>query len=101
MPCLLGCLALFFPRIALVLLYLLNPPYLQQAYQTTIWPVLGFIFMPFTTLAYAWAWHYGNGSIQGIGLVVVVIAVLADLGTLFGGASRKEVRKYYVVRREP
>ena len=97
MPCLLGCLALIFPRVAIVIIFLTSN-YLQTAYQTVIWPVLGFLFMPLTTLAYAWAWHSGNGSVSGLGLVAVVIAVLIDLGTLGGGASHKKVRKYYVVR---
>jgi hypothetical protein len=81
MPCLIGCLALFMPRLAIVLVWLFSD-YLGTAYQTTIWPVLGFIFMPLTTLAYAWAWHQGNGSVSGIGLVIVVLAVLIDLGLL-------------------
>ena len=81
MPCLIGCFALFMPRLAIVLVWLFSD-YLGTAYQTTIWPVLGFIFMPLTTLAYAWAWHQGNGSVAGVGLVVVVLAVLIDLGLL-------------------
>jgi hypothetical protein len=81
MPCLIGCFALFMPRLAIVLVWLFSD-YLGTAYRTTIWPVLGFIFMPLTTLAYAWAWHQGNGSISGIGLIIVVLAVLIDLGLL-------------------
>ena len=96
MPCFIGCLALLFPRIAIILVWLFGNNYLQNAYVTTIWPVLGFIFMPLTTLAYAWAWHTGTGSVSGLGLAVVVIAVLIDLGTLGGGASHKKVRTYYV-----
>lgn len=95
MPCLLGCLALAFPRLVLVLVFLFGNNYLQSAYQTTIWPVLGFFFAPLTTLAYAWAWHTGGGSVSGIGLVAVVVAVLIDLGMLGGGASSKKVRKMY------
>lgn len=92
MHCLVGCLALFMPRVALVLVFIFSN-YLEQAYQTLIWPLLGFIFLPFTTLAYAWAWHHGSGSVHGIGLVVVVIAVLMDLGSL--GGSGHSSRRYY------
>jgi hypothetical protein len=92
MPCLIGCLALFMPRLALFLVWLFSD-YLGKAYQTTIWPLLGFIFMPLTTLAYAWAWHHGDGSVSGIGLVVVVVAVLFDLGLLgTSESSRRSVR---------
>ncbi len=92
MPCLIGCLALFMPRLALFLVWLFSD-YLGRAYQTLIWPLLGFIFMPLTTLAYAWAWHHGNGSVSGIGLVVVVVAVLVDLGLLGTSESSRRSRR--------
>jgi hypothetical protein len=45
-----------------------------------------------TTLAYAWAIN-SNGSVEGLQLVVVVIAVLMDLGLVGGSAaSRKRAR---------
>ena len=92
MPCMIGCLALFTPRVALFLVWLFSD-YLDTAYQTVIWPLLGFLFMPLTTLAYAWAWHYGNGSVAAIGLVVVVLAVLVDLGLLgTSESSRRSAR---------
>ena len=91
MPCLVGCLSLFMPRLALVLVWLFGN-YLGEAYETFLWPLLGFIFMPLTTLAYAWAWHYGNGSVNGLGLVIVVLAVLIDLGLLGTGESSR--RRY-------
>ena len=98
MPCLLGCAALLFPRLIIVLTVIFSD-YIGQAYQTILWPLLGFIFLPLTTLAYAWAWHYGNGSVNGLGLVAVVIAVFIDLGLLGGCASNKKVRTYYVAKR--
>ncbi|HLJ93138.1 MAG TPA: hypothetical protein VKU02_08100 [Gemmataceae bacterium] len=92
MPCLIGCLALSMPRLALFLVWIFSD-YLNTAYQTVLWPLLGFFFMPLTTLAYAWAWHQGNGSVAGFGLVVVVIAVLIDLGLLgTGESSRRTIR---------
>ena len=79
MPCLLGCLAAFMPRLVLAVLFIFTN-YLGTAYQTVLWPLLGFFLMPYTTLAYAWAWHFGDGSVSGFGLVVVVLAALIDLG---------------------
>ncbi len=100
MPRLIGCLALFFPRLAIILVWLFST-YLQDAYQGVhfIWPVLGFIFLPLTVLAYALAWHMPpRGSIDGFGIVVIILAVLIDLGLLGGSASNKQVRRYYFVR---
>jgi hypothetical protein len=87
MPCLVGCLALSAPRFAIVLVVLFSD-YIGRAYETTIWPVVGFLFMPLTTLAYAWAIN-SSGSVSGIQLVVVVVAVLLDLG-LVGGSAAKQ-----------
>jgi hypothetical protein len=84
MPCLIAILALFTPRLAIILVVIFSD-YLGQAYQTVIWPLLGFIFMPTTTLAYAWAIN-SHGSVSGPWLVVVVLAVLIDLGLLGTGA---------------
>ncbi len=95
MPCLVGCLALFFPRVAIVLVWLFSD-FLTKPYPNFFWPVLGFIFLPLTTLAYAWAWHFGGGSITGLGVVVIVLAVLFDLGTLGGGAHSG--RRYREIR---
>src|SRR5678816_3171504 len=40
MPCLLGCLALLFPRVVIVLVVIFSD-YIGQAYQTILWPLLG------------------------------------------------------------
>lgn len=85
MGCFVGCLALLFPRIVLFVMFL-GGSYIGRAYETTLWPVLGFFFMPFTTLAYAWAVN-SNGTVTGGYLVVVVIAVLMDLGATGKGAN--------------
>ena len=89
MSCLIGCLALATPRLALLLVFIFST-YLERAYDTLLWPVLGFIFMPLTVLAYAWAINT-HGSVEGIRLAVVVVAVLLDLGLVGGGsvASRR------------
>lgn len=85
MPCLAALLIVLFPRVALVLIYLLST-YLQRAYHTVLWPFLGFLFLPLTTLAYAWAVN-SNGSVTGMYLVIVIIAAVSDLG-LLGGSDR-------------
>ncbi len=94
MTCLMAMLALAFPRFVIVLVVIFSD-YIGTAYQTTIWPLLGFFFMPVTTLAYAWAMH-SSGSVAGAQLVIVVIAVLIDLGIIGGGATNPRVRQYVV-----
>lgn len=86
MPCLLGCLALFTPRLVLALVFVFSD-FLGRAYETIIWPVVGFFFLPLTTLAYAAALNWG-GEVTGAWFVLVLLAALSDLGFLGGGAQR-------------
>lgn len=94
MPCLIALFALLMPRVVIVLLVIFSD-WIGQAYNTVLWPLLGFFFMPLTTLAYALAIHQ-QGSVSGIYLVLVVIAVLIDLGSLGGGG--RSAQQTYVVR---
>jgi hypothetical protein len=88
MPCFIGCFALFAPRVSLVLVWLFGDV-LQRAYAgQVLWPVLGFIFMPLTTLAYAWS-VFSTGGVHGGYVVLVVVAVLIDLGLIGAGARGK------------
>ncbi len=92
MGCLLGCMALFTPRLAFVFVVIFSN-YIGYAYNTFLWPFLGFLFMPLTTLAYAWAVN-SHGTVTGIYLVVVVIAVLLDLGLVGGGGASARRRRH-------
>jgi hypothetical protein len=84
MPWLLLILLLAFPRIALVLLFLFSN-YLQRAYHGLILPLVGLLFLPLTTLAYAWMANTGRPT-TGVNLVILIIAVVIDLGGLGRGA---------------
>ncbi len=86
MGCVLSLIAALAPRAVLAYLYLTSD-YIGRAFDSFVWPVLGFFFMPCTALAYAWAINEG-GAIEGPYLVVLVIAVLLDVGVL-GIGSRK------------
>lgn len=98
MPFILGCLALFFPRLVIALLAIFSD-YLGRAFAGEWWwPLLGFFFMPFTTLAYAFGVNYGGG-VKGLYLVLVIVAVLLDLGVIGGGAEARRRRNIVVVRK--
>ena len=87
MGCLLGLLALVAPRFVLVLLWLFTD-YLASAFHSFVWPLLGFILAPATTLGYAVAQNE-FGGIRGMGIVLIALGVLLDLGVIGGGASRR------------
>lgn len=97
MGCLLAIGAWFFPRLVIILLTITG--YIQKGFHGQwIWPVLGFFLMPFTTLAYAFSVNHGGG-IQGIYVVLVLLAVLLDFGVV-GGTAKKRGRSIAVVRNE-
>jgi hypothetical protein len=89
-PCLLLILFLAFPRIAMALLFLFTN-YLQRAYQGLLLPLLGFLFLPLTTLAYAWMANTRQPMV-GINLLILIIAVVIDLGGLGGGEYHRRRR---------
>ncbi len=95
MPILIGCLALMFPRFVIILMVIFSD-YIGAAYNTIIWPLLGFLFMPLTTLMYAFAIN-SNGSVSGLYVVGMVLAVLIDLGLLGGGGGMSH-RRYTVYK---
>lgn len=86
MPCLLALLALATPRAVIVLLVIFTD-YIGRAFDGIILPFLGFLFLPTTTLAYSVAINE-RGSVSGIYLLLVAVAVLLDLGLLGGGGRR-------------
>ena len=87
MPCLVVILLVAFPRIALVLLFLFSN-YLQRAYHGLILPLLGFLFLPLTKLAYAWMTNTRQ-PLAGINLLILIVAVVIDLGGLGGEHHRR------------
>jgi len=85
--CVLILLAFFTPRIVLFILWLFTN-YLSRAYEGFLLPLLGFMFLPATTLAYAIAQNE-FGGLSGVGLIVLLIGFAVDVGLLGGGASRR------------
>ena len=91
MPCLLLIVILAFPRVALVLMWLFSN-YLGRAFHGGLLiPLLGFLFLPLTTIVYAWELNNGLPT-EGINLLWLLIAVIIDLGGLGGGAHRQSRR---------
>ena len=91
MPCcLVFLLALLFPRLILVLAWIFNPAFISNAYSMWILPLLGLIFLPMTTLAYAWACTFQSGPASIAGIIVIGLAVLYDLGSAGAGSASKQ-----------
>jgi hypothetical protein len=93
MCCVLSTLLVFGPRLAF-LVYWLFPVGRAKTFlvfQSFLWPLLGWIFLPWTTLAYVIFFPIG-----GLDWIWLVLAVLADLAAYSGGyRHRRVVRRYY------
>lgn len=91
MPCVIAILAVLFPRFLMICIAIFTS-WFGSAFQTWMWPLLGFLFLPYTTLAYMAAMLKNNHNVSGGWLVLVVVAVLVDLGGQ-GTSARHKVRK--------
>jgi hypothetical protein len=85
MPCLAVVLALISPRLALIAVWLFGNV-LSRAFDSVLLPLIGFFVLPWTTLAYAVMWDVGTHEVRGFEWFIVVLAFVADLGSLGGGA---------------
>ena len=97
MGCLIVILIVFGPRIAIFVWWLLNQPLFILAFQNWslpgfllpvwAWPLLGVVFLPWTTLAYLAL--FPNG-IVGYEWIVIGIALLIDLAGYGGGYQHRD-----------
>lgn len=84
-----GCLfaigAAFFPRLALLFVWLFTPLVSRAFHSVFIWPFLGLIFLPFTTLIYVLVYNPVVG-VTGWGWFLVVLGFLLDISS-YGGSA--------------
>ena len=79
------------PRFILVFLWLFTN-YLNTHFSSGWWGLLGFFFLPTTTIAYAIAQNEFTtvtGGVEAMGIVLIVLGVVIDVGLLGapGGVS--------------
>ncbi len=79
MPCLFLIFAGAFPRLGTLFLWLARPNLFNVAFNGSwLWPVLGIVFLPITTLFYVVMWSPVTG-IYGFDWVWLGLAVVLDL----------------------
>jgi hypothetical protein len=74
---------------------LINPARFSAAFNSFLWPILGTIFAPWTTLMYLAVWSPATG-IYGLDWLWLGLGVLADIGSYTGGGigNRKLIPGY-------
>lgn len=88
--CLIALAALLSPRFALFLTWLFTDRIPAAFDDRWLFPVLGFVLLPWTTLAWAVAWApLPIDGIRGFGWVIVAFAFVVDVSTYAGSASAR------------
>ena len=75
------------PRIALLFVWIFGDR-VELAFDSWVWPLLGLLFLPWTTLAYVFAW----GPVEGVsewGWVLVALGIVLDIATYSSRAVRR------------
>ncbi len=86
--CLAFVIALAFPRLAMFILWFFTS-WFRGVFDTWVVPVLGFIFLPYTTLAYSLVINIWHGQWSFWPVVLTGLAILMDLGALGGAGSKR------------
>jgi hypothetical protein len=89
MCCVLTVLILFGSRLAAIVWYFVDTARWNAAFNNILWPCLGVIFVPWTTMAYV---LMSPGGVQGLQWLVVVLGLLIDIGGFGGGYRNREWR---------
>jgi hypothetical protein len=85
MPVLFAVLALLAPRVVIVLLWFFTTWFVGM-FNSLLWPIVGFIFLPTTLLWYSAVQKFFGGEWTLWPIVGLVIALLVDVSP--GGARR-------------
>ncbi|NLF13330.1 MAG: hypothetical protein GX597_16220 [Anaerolineaceae bacterium] len=80
--CLFALLAASAPRLALILIWLFTN-WIGRAFDSFLIPLLGFIFLPLTTVIYVLVFP---GGLSTFDIILLVVGVIFDLSSYGGGA---------------
>ena len=92
MGCLFALFAGFFPRLAVLFIWLARPAMFTAAFGGSwLLPVIGVLVLPFTTLMYVILWSPGVG-LTGLDWLWLILAVAIDLANLGGTGYTNRAR---------
>ena len=88
MGCIFVLIAVFSPRLALALTWIFTP-WVDRAFGPVIWPILGIIFLPLTTLLYVILWNTGGRGVTGWEWIFVALALFGDVAAHSVSAAKR------------
>lgn len=87
MCCFITVLFFFGPRLTFLVYWLFRPVLVNAIFNTWIWPLLGLIFLPWTTLMYVFV---APAGVVGFDWLWLGLAVLVDITAYSGGVHNRE-----------
>lgn len=78
------------PRFATVMWWLFQPERFNLAFTNFLVPILGIIFLPWTTLMYMLVFP---GGLSGFDILFLILAFLGDMASYFGGAKYRPTQQ--------
>ncbi len=93
MCCFFTTLVIFGPRLAILIWWLVQPLRWQKAFEQFnlpfLWAILGFLFLPWTTLMYV---IIAPGGVVGFDWIWLGLGLLADIASYSAGARESKYR---------
>ena len=81
------------PRVGILFWWLVNPSRWSSAFDTFIWPALGFVFLPWTTLMFVAVAPFGN--VDGWDWFWLALSFMADAASYTTGGWSNRSRLGY------
>jgi hypothetical protein len=93
MCCVFTTMVLLGPRIGIIVWGLAQPARWELAFSTFVWPLLGFVFLPWTTLMYV---AVAPNGVVGFDWFWMVLAVFTDIASYSGSAyvNKDKIKSY-------
>ena len=82
--CLLAAIGSFFPRIALLLMWVFTN-YVDRAFTGFLLPLLGLLFLPFTTIMFCLVYSPAANGVVGANWIWVFLGLLIDISSYSSG----------------
>lgn len=89
--CFLAVVGSFFPRIALLLMWIFTS-YVDRAFTGFLLPLVGLIFLPFTTIMFCLVYSPAANGVVGANWIWVFLGLLLDFSSYAGGGYGQRSR---------
>jgi hypothetical protein len=84
MCCVISSLFFLGPRAGLFIWWMVDPSRFSTIYNNLLIPIIGFVFLPISTITYTLIYKPAFGSLVGLDWLWMAIAVMVDM-SLYGG----------------